>query len=254
VETQNPLHELHNRFLLQAKWTAENRKRLYDAAKLHQAKRVLEVGSGTGAVLHELTDRTSLTPHGIDIDPKAVFFARSFDPIPSYVIGNGFHLPYCDDSFDVTFCHFLLLWVSDPLAVLREMGRVTKPQGVVLALAEPDYGGRIDFPEPLEDLGQQQAQALEDQGANTQVGRKLRMLFTETGFLNIHTGVLGGEWYARPDRSSLDLEWKTLTSDLEGRISEEELEEYHRIEKEAWKQGHRILYVPTFYALGWIPA
>jgi ubiquinone/menaquinone biosynthesis C-methylase UbiE len=254
VEAHNILQDLHNRFLLQAYWTAENRKRLYASVKIHQASRVLEVGSGTGAILHELTKEPSLLTHGIDIDPEAVSFARNIDPNSIYAIGDGFHLPYAKNSFDVTLCHFLLMWVSDPLAVLREMGRVTKSPGAVLALAEPDYGGRIDFPESLETLGQQQAQALENQGANTQIGRKLRMFFSQAGFVNIHTGVLGGEWYGIPDKNTLNLEWKTLTSDLQGRISEEELEEYHRIEQEAWNQGYRMLYVPTFYALGWIPA
>ena len=106
----------------------------------------------------------------------------------------------------------------------------------------------------MKTLGHQQAQALENQGANTEIGRKLRMFFSQAGFVNIHTGVLGGEWYGIPDKNTLNLEWKTLTSDLQGRISKEELEEYHRIEQEAWKQGYRMLYVPTFYALGWIPA
>jgi SAM-dependent methyltransferase len=50
--------------------------------------------------------------------------------------------------FDVTFCHFLLLWVSNPEKVVAEMGRVTRPGGSV-RLAEPDYGGRIDYPESL---------------------------------------------------------------------------------------------------------
>jgi len=253
VELSESLHVLHNRYLLQAKWTAENRRRLYDAANLKAASRVLEVGSGTGAISHELTKLNSIAAYGVDIDPGVVSFAQSIDSKTRYIIGDGIKLPYPNASFDVTLSHFLLMWINDPVAILEEMKRVTKAQGAVLALAEPDYGGRIDFPKELEALGREQAEALERQGAEPRMGRKLRMLFAEAGFKNIHIGVLGGEWYGIPDEMTQSSEWNMLTRDLSGRISKEKLDEYHWLDQAAWSKGHRLLYVPTFYASGWVP-
>jgi ubiquinone/menaquinone biosynthesis C-methylase UbiE len=251
VDFSNSLQDLHNRYLLQAKWTAENRHRLYQSAKLHQASQVLEVGSGTSAIIHEITHLGLGTAYGIDIDSKAVLYARTVDPRTRYSVGDGLHLPYRTRTFDVTICHFLLMWVSDPKAILQEMLRVTKVDGAVLALAEPDYGGRIDFPESLEALGRHQADSLKAQGADPQIGRKLRMLFAKAGLENIHIGVLGGEWYGMPDEMSLDSEWRILMSDLEGSLSIEQIDNYQELDRSAWMKGFRVLYVPTFYAIGW---
>jgi len=251
VKPSDSLQDLHQRYLLQAKWTAQNRHRLYDAAKLQQASRVLEVGSGTGVIIHEIAEHSTRMANGIDIDPKAVLYAHSLDPKTRYVIGDGVQLPYPAGTFDATLCHFLLLWVRNPLVILKEMKRVTRFGGVVMALAEPDYGGRIDYPESLETFGHQQAIALENQGADSRMGRKLRMLFRQTGLEDIRVGVLGGEWNNIPDEEALASEWNFLKTDLEESIHHEELSEYHEMDRRAWTEGSRILFVPTFYALGW---
>ena len=250
MKFSDSLQDLHNRYLLQAKWTAENRHRLYQSTKLHHSSRVLEVGSGTSAIIHEIAKFGLGTAYGIDIDREAVLYARTVDPRTRYTVGNGLTLPYRTGTFDATICHFLLMWVSDPDSILNEMVRVTKVDGMVMALAEPDYGGRIDFPESLEPLGRHQADSLEAQGADLRTGRKLRMLFTQAGLENIHIGVLGGEWYGLPDEMSLDSEWLTLTSDLEGRLSKEQIDHYQALDRNAWRKGFRVLFVPTFYALG----
>ena len=254
MEHPDYLHDLHHRYLLQAKWTLENRRRLYDAANLQNASTVLDVGAGTGALSHELPQLSSTIAHAVDIDPDAVSFAHAIDANTNYIVADALNLPYPEGSFDITFCHFLLMWVNQPLTVLKEMKRVTKSKGVVLALAEPDYGGRIDYPEGLVSLGELQAEALENQGADTLMGRKLRMLFTEAGLHNIHVGVLGGQWQGIPDEATLISERNTLTQDIQNLVSTEELDEFLLINQKAWKSGHRLLYVPTFYASGRTPA
>ena len=37
--------------------------------------------------------------------------------------------PFTNASFDLTFCHYLLLWLKDPLSAIKEMKRVTRPGG-----------------------------------------------------------------------------------------------------------------------------
>ena len=61
------------------------------------------------------------------------------------------------------------------------MVRVTHPGGFVLALAEPDYGGRIDYPTELSQIGDWQKNALKQQGANPLMGRELRSIFSHAG-------------------------------------------------------------------------
>jgi SAM-dependent methyltransferase len=90
---------------------------------------------------------------GLDRDQQVNEYARRSHPGAACITGLGERLPFPDSSFDLVCCHFLLLWVADPLNVLTEMLRVTRPGGGVLCLAEPDYGGRIEYPESLSALG-----------------------------------------------------------------------------------------------------
>ncbi len=247
------LDELHLRYQHQATWTAQIRSRLYRAAKLDAASRILEVGSGTGAITSELARRSSARIFGIDIDHRLNAFARSQDGTPSYLTGDGFRLPFADSTFDATICHYLLLWIDAPERLLREMLRITAQNGAVLALAEPDYGGRIDYPDELIQLGTLQAQALAEEGADTRIGRKLRALFSRLGLWNLQVGLLGGEWSGELENGALASEWAALEADLSETVSKGSLREYRRADLAAWEDGTRILYVPTFYAIGFVP-
>ena len=99
---------------------------------------------------------------------------------PSWSAGTPCACP-THAAFDITFCHFLLLWVQHPLQALSEMQRVTRPGGFVLALAEPDYDHRLDTPASLTLLGRWQAESLRRQGADPGIGARLADLFRQTG-------------------------------------------------------------------------
>ena len=247
---QETLKRLHSRYLVQATWTASIREQLFDSIQVQGKHKVLEVGSGTGVVSSEISQRFSLESVGVDIDRSAATFAQHIDPTSLYLAGDGNNLPFRPAVFDVAVCHFLLLWVDDPETILAEMVRVTKPGGWVLALAEPDYGGRIDYPRELETVGQRQIQALLNQGANPYLGRTLRAIFHTAQLIEIRSGLLGGEWQGSPDEDQLESEWATMARDLRHLLPADEIEQFRRIDRKAWKMGTRVLFVPTFYAAG----
>jgi len=122
-----------------------------------------------------------------------------------------------------------------------------------MALAEPDYGGRIDYPFELAEIGRLQAESLTRQGADIQMGRKLAEIFSAAGLQNVTSGVMGGEWAQKSTPAMRELEWDTLTSDLAGSLNPARLSALHQLDSAAWQRGDRILYVPTFYAIGWVP-
>ena len=99
------------------------------------------------------------------------------------------------------------------------MRRVTRPGGWVLAMAEPDYGGRIDYPEDLIYLGELQETALRRQGAETRLGRRLSALFHAAGLQEVETGVLGGQWRDAPSLEDLAREWEVLEVDLADKLT-----------------------------------
>jgi SAM-dependent methyltransferase len=210
------------------------------------------VGCGTGAVLSDLpASRTAAQVLiGLDINIEYLHQAMQNVTQAGWIAGDGIALPLASASLDAAFCHYVLLWLLDPLAMLKEMHRVVKAGGVVLALAEPDYGGRIDYPQSLSPLGNWQQVALCHQGADPLIGRRLASLFLQAGLTEIEVGVMGGQWRVEPTLRQMDWEWLVLQDDLEGLVSPEALLEFHLLDQAAREKGERILFVPTFYALG----
>ena len=249
------LDDLHARFSQQTRWTADIRARLLALPQARAAGTVLEVGSGTGAITLDLHSRTQARLVGVDRDHASNLYATRLDPATRFATGLGEHLPFARGAFDLSCCHFLLLWVQEPQAILSEMVRVTSPGGAVLCLAEPDYGGRIEYPDSLAALGSAQERALRRQGADTRLGRRLRHLLLSAGLASVEVGVLGGEWRAGTTASALeaDLEWKTLADDLAGDMPPEALEDLRRKLTAARDEGRHLLFIPTFYAWGLRP-
>ena len=243
----------HSRFLQQAAWTKPLRDYLFNQISLVPSMRVLEVGCGTGAILQELEKRFSGDVFGIDIEPSMLAQASRHTNRSLLLRSDAHALPFASDAFDLILCHFLLLWVKDPVSVVREMRRLTRPGGYVLALAEPDYGGRIDYPFELEALGKMQQTSLLQQGANPLIGRQLNDIFFEAGFLNAQSGCLGGEFKQANSELQGASEWEMIEQDqmaLTAAWSPENRLKLKNLDQEARKKGTRVLFVPTFYAWG----
>jgi len=243
----------HRRFIQQAAWTEPLRRFVFSRIRLPEQSHILEAGCGTGAVLAAV--KSLLLPSclrfGIDINFDFLELAHQKEGSMALNAADVYALPFKTGEFEACFCHFLLLWLKEPAAALAEMARVTCQGGWVIALAEPDYGGRIDYPHSLEKLGSAQAAALLRQGANPNTGRSLRRHFQSAGLKNISAGLLGAEWPTPPGLPpGWDMEWEILTADLEGSLSKIELEVARESDRQAWLNGERVLYVPTFYAVG----
>jgi SAM-dependent methyltransferase len=243
--------EWQSRFQQQARWTEQVRRFLFESLGLVRARRGLEVGCGTGAAASDFMPPGGPNLQGIDLRLDFLRLARRQFPNLRLAQADALRLPFAPAVFDFAFCHYFLLWVADPLLALQEMRRVTRSGGVVFALAEPDYGGRIDYPPELAALGRRQAEALRRQGAAIEIGRSLAALFQAAGLRNVRSGVLGGHWGDPRAQDEIRSEWQILSSDLAGAVTAAELAEYQKQDTAAWNSGIRILYIPTFYAWGY---
>lgn len=101
---------------------------------------VLDVATGTGAVAIELVRRTGCNVVGVDQSPemlaqaeRRVAAAGLRDRI-QLVETQAERLPFPDRSFDALTFTYLLRYVEDPGATLRELVRVVRPGGVVAML------------------------------------------------------------------------------------------------------------------------
>lgn len=239
----------HTRYTQQAKWTRDLRAYLFHKAKLDDANRVLEVGCGTGAIFSELPNHISL--HGLDLDPAALVECRVHAPATSLTRGNALALPYSDRSFDIVYCHFLLLWVNTPLQALLEMKRVTKTDGYIIAFAEPDYLNRIDKPDDLVQLGKWQTESLLKQGADPGLGARLAELLFQAGIKILETGTIQSV-RNDPTVEEREKEWAVLEADLAGLVSAVKIQKMKLLDEQAWANGERVLHVPTYFAWGQI--
>jgi demethylmenaquinone methyltransferase / 2-methoxy-6-polyprenyl-1,4-benzoquinol methylase len=101
---------------------------------------VLDVATGTAAVAIELVRRTGCRVVGVDQSSEMLAAGRRrietaglADRI-RLVEGSAERLPFEDGSFDALTFTYLLRYVEDPAATLRELTRVVKPGGRIAAL------------------------------------------------------------------------------------------------------------------------
>ena len=237
----------HTRYSQQAKWTRDLRHYIFEKVGIKHAQDVLEVGCGTGAILSDLPKQPNV--YGLDINLDSLLECHIHAPVAILTQGDALQLPYFDQSFNIVYCHFLLLWVTDPLQALLEMQRVAKNGGYVLAFAEPNYLRRVDQPEELIQLGKWQTEALVRQGADPALGARLAELFYEAGIQIIETGTIQSQG-REPSSEEWEIEWDVIESDLKGWVAENNIQEIKQLDKQARVHKTRLLHVPTHFAWG----
>ena len=241
----------HQRFVLQTLWTKPLRKYLYHQLHLDSKSVILDVGCGTGALLAE---NLNISSHvvGLDNDYKRCALALSNYPSTKIITADAYHLPFRSHLFDLSFCHYLLLWLQEPISALKEMKRVTRSGGAVIAFAEPDYQARIDYPDLFQEIGRMQNQSLENQGVILDTGRRLRLIFEDAGLENITMGMLSGEWKQNLVEQ-FELEWQIIANDLAPLLQHSEIKDLKAKAKKAWQESSAMTFIPTFYAIGHVP-
>lgn len=236
----------HDHFCYQAKWTENVRENFFKDWSGPNL-RILEVGCGTGAVIGSTVFNNQAILHGLDCSFVFLEYGSQINNLVNGTCGNALQLPFCDEAFEITFCHFLLLWLQDPLTALKEMARVTCKGGWVAAFAEPDHAGRIDYPLSFDKAGKAQTVSLQRQGADLQSGRKLVHWMIDCGLQHIEVGILGAHWLVdrQGERSE---ENRMLLHDLQWLSDDEQKDVAVRPGFEELQKS--VVFIPTFYAWG----
>jgi ubiquinone/menaquinone biosynthesis C-methylase UbiE len=99
-----------------------------------------------------------------------------------FVCADALHLPFDDNSFDFVFTRYCLHHLSSAMEGLKEMKRVCKPGGIVLA-HEPDINSIISYPESW--AYQKHKEYLNLLFADALLGRKLLSYFRQLQFEGI---------------------------------------------------------------------
>jgi SAM-dependent methyltransferase len=99
---------------------------------LERRDRILDVGCGTGELTRVLGEESGGEVVGADVDPALLSAASAVAPV---VRADATELPFREDAFDLVVCQALLINLPDPVAAVREFGRVS---GDLVAAVEPD--------------------------------------------------------------------------------------------------------------------
>jgi SAM-dependent methyltransferase len=124
-------------------WSRLIAPQLIDLVAMTPGQRVLDVGCGPGALLDSLVARVG-SGSLAGVDPSASFIeaARHRHPAADIRVARAEVLPFPDNEFDAALAQLVVHFMTDPVAGLGEMRRVTKPGGTVAAAVWDFAGGR----------------------------------------------------------------------------------------------------------------
>ncbi len=238
------LEELEAYYAAQARWTKAARSYLYRRAGVTRARRILEVGCGTGEITSELARRAKASITAVDIDGAMAQYTRERVLSADVIAADAASLDFPDGSFDVAVCHFTLMWCSEPAAVLVEMARVVRKSGCVIALSEPDYGGALEYPDSMGYL-RLVAEGLRRRGADPEIGRKLYNIFSQAS-LETETGLASTVWTGESSKADFEA-CRWLVRDV---VDEEEFIRIRNAHCDALPVEGCICFLPVFWAFG----
>ena len=114
---------------------------LADLAGVAAGQHALDVGCGPGALTGELVKRLGEDAVSA-VDPSEPFVAAARERYPGVSVqrASAEELPFPDHNFDTSLAQLVVHFMTDPVAGLGEMARVTRRQGVVAACVW-DYAG-----------------------------------------------------------------------------------------------------------------
>ena len=114
-----------------------------DLAGVVPGRRAIDVGCGPGALTAELVRRLG-AENVAAVDPSAPFVEAARSRLPGVDVREApaEALPFDDGSFDVALAQLVVHFMTDPVAGIREMARVTRPGGIVVACVWDFAGDR----------------------------------------------------------------------------------------------------------------
>ncbi len=179
----------HERLIWQAEQVAPLTERLFREAGIGPGQRVLDLGSGVGDVTMLAARLVGASGEvvGIERDPDAIARARARAAQAglhnvSFIESDLSQIPDAK-PFDVAVGRFILMWLPDPVSIVRSVSQLVRPGGVV-AFQEPYWVPVLSLLAPLP-LWSAAASLIhrtfQQSGANPEIGTALYQVFQEAG-------------------------------------------------------------------------
>jgi SAM-dependent methyltransferase len=179
-----------------------------DLAGVRPGQRALDVGCGPGALTSELVARLG-AESVVAVDPSESFVTAARERHPGVDVRRAAaeELPFADDEFDVTLAQLVVHFMADPVAGLREMARVTRPGGVVVASVWDHGGGRGPLSPYWTAVRQLDPEAPDETGLAGARQGHLADLFRAAGIENVEDADLA----VQVEHATFDAWWEPFT-------------------------------------------
>ncbi len=173
------------------RWRTVENSAAYLQSRLRPGLDLLDVGCGPGTITVDLAQRVAPgRVVGIDASTDAIDAARAAATDAridvELAVEDLYALEHPDASFDVVHAHQVLQHVGDPVAALREMRRLCRPDGVVAA-RDSVYRAFTWFPKVpgLDRWLEVYCAVAEANGGEPDAGSHLRAWCLEAGFSSV---------------------------------------------------------------------
>jgi ubiquinone/menaquinone biosynthesis C-methylase UbiE len=163
--------------------------RMLEESPPRPGDRLLDVGCGLGHELQRLAPLVGPEGHvaGIDISPAMVAEARRraavLDLPVAVAVGDAHALEFPDEHFDLCRVERVLRYLERPETAVREMARVVRRNGVVIAFDFDSDQTVVDAPDQA--LTRRVAEVLDAAVPHPWIGRRLFGLFRKIGLADV---------------------------------------------------------------------
>ncbi|MBA2460694.1 MAG: class I SAM-dependent methyltransferase [Actinobacteria bacterium] len=181
---------------------------LADLAGVRAGQMVLDVGCGPGALTAELVRRLGPdTVAAVDSSESFIAAARARHPGVDVRLSAAEDLPYPEGTFDAALAQLVVHFMTDPVAGLGEMARVTRADGVVAACVWDLAGGRAPISPFWQAARELDRDAKDESGLSGARAGHLSELFEAAGLRRIEEAELS----ASVDYASFEEWWGPFT-------------------------------------------
>jgi ubiquinone/menaquinone biosynthesis C-methylase UbiE len=222
---------------------------------------IIDVGAGSGAITIDIARTVAPGGRVFAVDPSAGLLERARATSREAGVGHlvdtrvadGRSLPFGLAAFDAAFCHWVLLHVERPGAVIAEMKRVTRRGGRVLSV-EADWETAMVQPGEAA-VTRRILNHSADRNVDGWIGRRLAGLYDAAGFSQVTFEPVVLIDRGREDRVWLEYLLGRADIALEaGRIVRDEHTSWTVALEQAFAAGTFFFGLTQFMALGRVPA
>jgi SAM-dependent methyltransferase len=168
---------------------ATGKRERVDSLGLRAGSTAIDVGCGLGDDARAMARVVGRAGRVVGLDASSALLQRARAHTSEegedvdYVLGDAHRLPFEAGMFDAARTERTLQHLGDPAQAVRELARVTRPGGVVMA-AEPDWG-TLALPGEPRALVHALLAAVEARIRNAWIGRALPGLFRDAGIAEV---------------------------------------------------------------------